>query len=140
MSSSFDIRGVTLASALAWARGEIHDTALDASRGEIVFWNELHDLNSYRSALGEIVRLKNSGCRAMIVHACHPAVWHKLEREGSVATVKEQIVWRDAAQTARRYIVPPVVFARWTSKFEKWAEKPRVKTADVFKNVAHIES
>jgi hypothetical protein len=115
MSQGFDIRPVSLASALRWARGEIHDTKLDTAH-EIVFWNELDNLTSYRAALAEIKRLRDAGCRAMIVHACNPAVIHKLEREGCVMTVQEKIVWRGIERTARRYVATPLVFSRWVAK------------------------
>jgi hypothetical protein len=116
-SQGFDIRAVTLESALRWARGEIHDSRLDASHAQIVFWNELDNLGSYRVALGEIKRLRDAGCRAMIVHACNPAVVHKLEREGCVMTVQEKIVWRGVERTARRYVATPLVFSRWVAKW-----------------------
>ncbi len=114
----FDIRPVSLATALLWVKGRIHDTDLDSSKQEIVFWNELLSLSAYRAALSKIAELKRAGCPAMIVHACHPAVWHKLDREGCTATFIEKIVWQGTERVARRYVVPPVVFARWVGKWE----------------------
>lgn len=115
--NGFDIRAVSLASALQWARGEIHDTALDSAKPEIVFWNELDNLTSYRAALREVARLRNLGCPAMIVHACNAAVVHKLLREGCVCSFVETIEWRGKQRAAGRYIVTPLVFNRWVGKW-----------------------
>jgi hypothetical protein len=134
---NFDIRAVTFQSALAWARGEIHDSRLDPSRPEIIFWNELLDKASYRAALQEFLRLARSGCRAMIVHACHEAVYHRLEKAGCVCTVTEHLIWQGNPVTARRYVLAP-------EKFQKLVHKGRTfypcQDKGDLKNVAHIES
>jgi len=115
MPSHFDIRTTTAASAARWAICQIHDSQLDPG-GQVVFWNELLDLESYRSALAEIARLHAAGAQAMIVHACNPVVWHKLEKENCQATWIEDLDWRGARLTARRYICPPAPFLHWLGK------------------------
>ncbi len=115
MSSNFDIRTTTAASAAQWAVGQIHDTQL-AAGSQVVFWNELLDLESYRAALVEIARFHSAGAGAMIVHACNPVVWHKLEKEKCVATWIEDLDWRGSRLTARRYVCPPAAFLHWLGK------------------------
>ena len=126
----FDLRPVAIASALAWLRGEIHDTQL-APGGDVVFWNELLNLAGYRESLRQIGALRAAGCKAMIVHACNPIVWHKLEKENCVATMEERIFWQGADHTARRYLAPPVAFAAWLAKLPLSSPSPEIKVPQI---------
>lgn len=112
----FEIRFCTVASAVLWLKGSIHDTALDLSRPEIAFWNELGDLASYRPAILALIAAQPP---AMIVHACNSIVWRKLEKEGAIWTVEEELSWRGHCFTARRFLVPPASFSRWLGKMAK---------------------
>ena len=59
-AKNYDLRPVTLASALAWLRGEIHDTQMPPG-GDVVFWNEILNRDGYRESLPLIAALAGTG-------------------------------------------------------------------------------
>lgn len=107
---------VTVASALAWLRGEIDDDSVELGR-EVVFWRELEHLGEYRASLAAIARARSNGARAMIARACSQVVSQKFFREGGTVTLYEPRNYRGKPIEAVRWALPPKQFQSWTDKF-----------------------
>ena len=139
MNDDLDIAPVTLASALAWLRGDfsvgdrIADSPLDTSRPEVIFGNVLGNRSSYRAAVAIVTDLAARGCCGLVVHACGDVMPRRWQRQGAVVALRETIVWRGVTLPAARMIVPP-------DAFNQWLKKVRGHLPGSLGNAAHIQS
>ena len=120
---SFDVAGVTLASAAAWLRGEftvgnrLRDCPhLDFSRCEIAFLNAMDNLASYRAACAAAVDLRRRGAVAAVAHIVSPVFWDKLRRHGALICHTERIFWHGQEHPAARVLIPAAGWQQWAGK------------------------
>ena len=118
-TDDFDVAGVTLASAHAWATGQIYARQardLDTARGEVAFLNEIGNRQSWRAAVAAAHDLWRHGARAAIAHVTNPVLLKKYQRGGGLVTFKETVNWRGKTLPAVRVFIPPAGWDAWNKK------------------------